>query len=91
LKQSLAALLRVCACCFSLSAAPAGVKPAQPCSGTLPMSYTGSRCTSVRPAFASDAKCFMPFEPVSVKAAYLPRCAGLTVPSLTEKSRTCSS
>jgi hypothetical protein len=33
----------------------------------------------------------MPFDEVSVNAAYLPRCGALTVLSLIEKSRTCSS
>ena len=56
---------------------------------------TSASSTNVTPAAraasASAFRCFMPLEPDSVNARYLPRLAGLTVASLTEKSRTCSS
>ena len=60
-------------------------------SGTLPKSYTGRRCTWLRPAEASRFRCRTPSEPGSQKASNFPRRPAGTVASSAEKSRTWSS
>jgi hypothetical protein len=91
LKQSVPAVAATVACWLVPSGVPLGAGVVQPFSLTLAMSKTGSRCTSVRPAWASAARWRMPLDWVSVKARYLPRRAAGTLASLAEKSRTCSS
>ena len=79
------------ACWASPSGAPPGLGVVQPVSGTLAMSKTGSRCTSVTPASARARRWRMPALSLRAKAVYLPRSDAGTVVSPAEKSRRCSS